>query len=108
MSTGVRLVFSTLPDAALAERLAHQLVELGLAACVKTLPVCRSTYRWEGRIEHATEVPLMIVTSTANYCALEQHLKDAHPYDIPEILAVDCSDGLPDYLRWVLTTSPSS
>ncbi|MBU3667412.1 MAG: divalent-cation tolerance protein CutA [Rhodocyclaceae bacterium] len=102
MSTGVRLVFTTVPEVALAERLACKLIEAGLAACVKTLPACQSTYRWEGRIAHATEIPLMIVTSAEHYAELESQLRDAHPYDIPEILAVDCSDGLPDYLRWAL------
>ncbi len=108
MLTGVRLVFTTVPDEALAEALAQQLVASGLAACVKTLPACTSTYRWEDRIEHATEIPLMIVTPAARYAALEQHLKQIHPYDVPEILAVDCSDGLPDYLQWVLAAGSNN
>lgn len=102
MSTGIRLVFTAVPDEAFAETLAHQLIELGLAACVKTLPACHSTYRWAGRIERATEIPLMIVAPTGRYSALEEHLKMTHPYDVPEILAIDCSGGLPDYLQWAL------
>lgn len=108
MSTGIRLVFTTVPDEALAETLAQKLVTSGLAACVKTLPPCTSTYRWEGRIEHATEIPLMIVVSAARYAALEQHLKEMHPYDVPEILAVDCSDGLPHYLQWALAAGSNN
>lgn len=101
MTTSTRLVFTSVPDEALAEALSQQLVEAGLAACVKALPACKATYRWEGQIEHATEIPLIIVTHSSCYDALEQTLKGAHPYDVPEILAVDCSNGLPDYLRWV-------
>lgn len=105
MTTRIRLVFTSVPDEALAESLAHQLVAAGLAACVKALPACRSTYRWEEQIERTTEIPLIIVAHAEGYEALEQHLKALHPYDVPEILAIDCSAGLPDYLHWVTSVS---
>lgn len=98
------LVFTSAPDAVLAEKMAQHLVGFQLAACVKQLPASQSTYHWEGRIEHATEIPLVIVTTAMAYPALERYLKSAHPYDVPEILALDCSAGLPDYLRWVTDT----
>lgn len=106
MSTQTRLVFTTAPDESQAELLADQLVKAGLAACVKTLPACRSTYRWAGRIEQTTEIPMMIVVAAERYAALEAHIQSAHPYDVPEILAVDCTAGLPAYLNWVETTVP--
>lgn len=99
------IVFTAVPDETLAESLARQLVETGLAACVKALPGCQSTYSWEGQVERTHEIPLIIVAHTRCYAALEQHLKSIHPYDVPEILAVDCSAGLPDYLRWVASVS---
>ena len=105
MANPSRLVFTSVPDEALAESLAQQLVESGLAACVKSLPACKAVYRWEGRIEHATEIPLIIVTHPDCYDALERFLVSAHPYDVPEILAMDCSAGLPDYLRWVASVT---
>lgn len=108
MSTGIRLVFTAVPDEAFAEILAGQLIELGLAACVKTLSACHSTYRWAGQIEHATEIPMIIVAPTICYSALEEHLKNTHPFDVPEILAVDCSAGLPDYLQWALAAGLDS
>ena len=100
MSTDIQLIFTTVPDAALAETIAQQLIASGLAACVKTLPACTATFRWEGKIEQAAEIPLMIVAPTVHYASLEQQLKALHPYDVPEILAIDCTDGLPDYLQW--------
>ena len=105
MTAQTRIVFTSAPDEALAESLAQQLVESGLAACVKALAPCQSTYRWEGKIEQSIEIPLIIVTQAASYEALEQQLRAAHPYDIPEILAIDCSAGLPDYLNWVARVS---
>jgi periplasmic divalent cation tolerance protein len=95
------LVFTNLPDAATAERLAERLINERLAACVNVLPPCRSVYRWQGAIEHADEVPLLIKTTDERYPALEALIRAAHPYDLPEILAIPVAQGLPDYLSWV-------
>ncbi len=96
-----QLLFTTAPDADIANSLAHQLVQSGLAACVKQLPPCQSTYRWQGQIESATEIPLMIISDDSRYAELEAWLKAAHPYDLPEIIALPCTQGLPAYLSWV-------
>lgn len=97
----VLLVITNLPDAASAARLAQQLVEAHAAACVNQLAPCTSTYRWQGRIETATEVPLLIKTTSAAYPRLEQLIRAAHPYELPEIIAVSLTAGLPAYLDWV-------
>lgn len=109
MQAPVSLVFTSVPDTALAASLARQLVEAGLAACVKALAPCTATYRWDGQIECTDEIPLIIVTRSEHYALLEQHIKAVHPYAVPEILAMDCSNGLPEYLRWVAeVTAPES
>lgn len=95
------LVLTTTPDIACAETLADSLVEQGLAACVNILAPCRSVYRWQGSIERAEEVPLLIKTTAQCYAALEQAIRALHPYELPEILAVPVSAGLPAYLDWV-------
>ena len=87
--------------AAKADRLARLLVEEHLAACVQALPGVRSTYRREGVIEQADEVLLLVKTTADRYAALERSLKAHHPYELPEILAIDVAAGLPAYLRWV-------
>ena len=94
------IVFCSVPPAA-ADRLARMLVEERLAACVQALPGLRSTYRWDGAIEQADETLLLIKTTTGRYAALERTLKAHHAYEVPEILAVDASAGLPAYLRWL-------
>jgi periplasmic divalent cation tolerance protein len=96
----LRLVLTTLPNAEIAGRLAHELVEAGLAACVNVLSPCRSIYRWQDAVQEDGEIPLIIKTTAASYAALETFLRAKHPYQIPEILAIDVTDGLPDYLRW--------
>ena len=99
----VLLVITNLPDAASAAKLAQQLIEARVAACVNQLAPCISTYRWQGKIETATEVPLLIKTTQVAYPRLEKLIRAAHPYELPEIIAVPMSDGLPAYLDWVTT-----
>ena len=94
------LVFTTLPDAETAGRLAREMVEARLAACVNVMSPCRSIYRWQEAVEEDGEIPLIIKTTHQQYPALETFLRANHPYQVPEIVAIDVNDGLPDYLRW--------
>jgi periplasmic divalent cation tolerance protein len=104
----VLLVLTNLPDAASASALAGHLVAERLAACVNILAPCRSVYRWQGQIESAEEVPLLIKTSADRYPALEAAIRARHPYELPEIVAVPFSRGLPAYLEWLAAeTRPS-
>jgi periplasmic divalent cation tolerance protein len=96
------LVLCNTPDPDTANRLAQQLVEEQLAACINVLAPCRSVYRWQGKIEHAEEVPLLIKTSEAAYPALEARLAELHPYDVPEIVALSMDYVFPPYLAWLL------
>lgn len=97
----VLICLSTCPDAASAERIATVLVEERLAACVNILPGLRSVYRWQDQIEAANEVLLLIKTSAETYPALQVRLTALHPYELPELLAVEAATGLPAYLEWV-------
>lgn len=97
----VRLVFTTLPDADTAGKLARQLVEQRLAACVNVLAGCLSVYRWQGDVQEDGEVPLIIKTTVDRLPALRDWLKLNHPYELPELVAVEVVDGLPEYLAWV-------
>lgn len=95
------LVITTLPDTELAEDMARLLIEARLAACVNILPPSRSVYRWQGLVQAATEVTLLIKTATARYAQLETEIRKRHPYELPEIVAVPICAGLPEYLGWV-------
>ncbi len=97
----VSLILSTCPDADTAQRLARILVEERLAACVSLLPGAVSTYRWQGRVEQAAEVQLLAKTPADRRDALMARLAELHPYELPEILAVETAAGLPAYLDWV-------
>lgn len=97
----ILLVFTNLPDVSSAEKLAHELIAARAAACVNQLAPCSSTYRWKGNIETTTEVPLLIKTTRTAYPRLEKLIREAHPYELPEIIAVPVIAGLPAYLGWV-------
>jgi len=97
----ILLVITNMPDAAAAEKLAQQIIESHAAACVNQLAPCTSTYRWQDKIETASEVPLLIKTTQAAYPRLEALIRAAHPYELPEIIAVPVSVGLPAYMDWV-------
>ena len=96
------LVLTNLPDRASAEKLAAALVEQRLAACVNVLAPCRSVYRWQGAVQKEEEHPVLIKTTRERYAALEAAIRAAHPYELPEIVAVPIERGLPGYLQWVI------
>ncbi len=94
-------ILTTLPDPTSARQLARRLVEERLAACVNVLDGCTSVYRWQGAVEEASEVVLVIKTVQDRYAALETFLRQQHPYELPEIIALPIAQGLPEYLDWV-------
>ena len=101
------LALTQLPDAAAAHALADHLIEARLAACVSIMAPCRSVYRWQGNLEQAEEVPLLIKTSAERYEALEAAIRARHPYELPEIVAVPIERGLAGYLAWIASeTTP--
>jgi len=95
------MVFTNLPDRDAALGLARALVERRLAACVNVLAGCTSVYRWQGDVEEAAEVPVLLKTRAARYPELEAAIRELHPYELPEIVAVPVVRGLPEYLDWV-------
>jgi periplasmic divalent cation tolerance protein len=97
------LILTNLPDAASAKKIANALIESRAAACVNVLAECHSVYRWQGRVETATEIPLLIKTTAANYPLVEQIVRTQHPYDVPELIAIPITHSLPAYLDWLAT-----
>ncbi|KFN49197.1 divalent-cation tolerance protein CutA [Arenimonas composti] len=96
-----RLVHISCPDDASATALARSLVDARLAACASVLPGMRSVYRWQGAVEQAAEVLLLAKTWADRVDALVEHVRAAHPYDLPEIVAVEITGGLAPYLAWL-------
>jgi len=89
------------------ERLAGLLVESELAACIQILPPMTSIYRWQGKVEQASEVLLLIKTTYAAYPRLEAAIKENHSYQTPEIIALPIEAGSSEYLNWLATSVKS-
>ena len=94
-------VLTNLPDSESAFNLAREVVHLRLAACANVLPGATSFYRWEGREEESSEVPVLIKSTAALYPQLERAIRERHPYEVPEIVSWTIERGLDEYLRWV-------
>lgn len=97
----VIVILTNLPDREVALKLGRDLVTRRLAACVNVLSPCTSVYRWKGEMETAAEVPVLIKTRTTRYAEVEAAIRELHPYELPEIIAVPAVRGLDDYLQWV-------
>jgi periplasmic divalent cation tolerance protein len=95
------VVFVTCPPGPSAGRLATLLVRERLAACVNIVPRIRSVYRWKRKVERAAEVLLVMKTTAKRFPALRRAVCAAHPYDVPEVIAMPIRAGHAPYLKWV-------
>ena len=101
----VQVVLVTAPDSEVAVKLARALVEAGLAACVNVVEGVRSIYRWEGEVRDEREVLLVIKTRRERSDELAARVRELHPYDVPEVLALPVVGGSRPYLDWVRAES---
>jgi periplasmic divalent cation tolerance protein len=97
----VILVLTTLPERAAAEALARELLAARLAACIQIGAAVQSLYHWRGEIETASEIPVAIKTRVELYARVEAAVRARHPYELPEIVAVPITHGLPAYVEWI-------
>jgi len=95
------VVLTHVPDQICAERLAKALIAAKLAACVNVGNAGQSTYEWQGKIEVQTEIPVHIKTSQQHYQKIEELILAMHPYELPDIIALNVHGGYDPYLQWV-------
>lgn len=95
------LVYMTAPSAEVAIDITKAVVGERLAACGNLLPGVRSIYRWQGEICDDAEVLVLFKTTSAGFEALAARVVELHPYDCPEVIAVDIVHGHAPYLEWV-------
>jgi periplasmic divalent cation tolerance protein len=97
-----RIVLTTADNPKEAGQLARTLVEEHLVACATMIPAVQSIYRWQGKIQLATETLLLLKTGTEQLPALEARLHQLHTYQTPEFLVLNVESGSPGYLAWLL------
>ncbi|MEM0155277.1 MAG: divalent-cation tolerance protein CutA [Thermoplasmataceae archaeon] len=95
------IILTTVSKMADAERIAGIMVEEKLAACVNIMESIRSVYRWKGRIVRENEIMLIIKTSRERYKHAMFRIAEIHPYELPETLALEISEGSSKYLKWL-------
>ena len=95
------VILCTCPDEETASRLASGLVEKELVACVNILPGIRSIYRWQGTVQDEPETMMVIKSTRDSFTQLKSWLRENHPYEVPEILALPVGTGLSEYMNWV-------
>ncbi len=102
MADKILLALSTFPDRETAQRISNQLVTKKFAACANILPGIESIYRWKDKIVGGNETLVFFKLSEDRQSAFQEKLRALHPYEVPEIIFVPVSSGLPAYLRWVV------
>ncbi len=102
------IVLSTVPSRESADALAKLLVERRLVACVNVLPGIVSHYRWEGKTESSEELLLLMKCPSGGYDDLQRAIAENHPYQVPEIIALDACRVSESYLLWALEVSTKS
>jgi periplasmic divalent cation tolerance protein len=102
MAEKIVLALSTFPDRETAQRISNQLVTEKFAACANILPNVESIYRWKDKIESGAETFVFFKLGEDRQSAFQEKLRSLHPYEVPEIIFISISNGLPQYLRWVV------
>lgn len=102
MVSQISVVFITAPDQETALLIGRSLVEERLAACANLLPGLRSIFHWQGRVEDEPEVLLILKTRAELVDGLTVRVKELHPYELPEVVALKVDGGLKGYLDWVV------
>jgi len=100
----VVVVLITCPTRRVAQRLAEAAIRQRTAACVNLLPGVHSIFWWEGKIDRAREVLLLLKTTPARVARLTRLVRSLHPYEVPEVIALPVTGGFAPYLRWVKNT----
>ncbi|EAA06793.5 AGAP000670-PA [Anopheles gambiae str. PEST] len=100
------VAFVTTPDSAVATKLARQLVERKLVACVNIIPGLTSIYSWEDKINEDPEVLMMLKTRTDRVEEVIRFVRESHPYSVAEVIAMPIAAGNPPYLDWIGKTVP--
>lgn len=101
MASTARIVLTTAGSQEEARKIAHALVERKLAACVNIVPQVESIYRWQGKVESATEWLLMIKTQAAAFERVRDAIQELHSYELPECVMIDLAGGSQKYLNWI-------
>lgn len=95
------IVFVTIDTAENAQKIAREVVKSHLAACCSIVTGVTSVFFWEGRLKEESELLMILKTRKEVFGLLRDRIRELHPYEVPEVVAVEISDGLQEYLSWI-------
>jgi periplasmic divalent cation tolerance protein len=101
MAEKILLALSTFPDRETARRISKDLIGGKFAACANILPSIESIYRWKEKLESGNETLVFFKVAKKRQSTFQNRLRSLHPYEVPEIVFIPVTSGLPEYLRWV-------
>jgi periplasmic divalent cation tolerance protein len=101
MTDSVLVILCTVPSEDVGVQIARAVLDERLAACVNILPQVRSIYRYRGKLEDERELLLIIKSVRSRYAQLEGRIRELHPYEVCEVVALDAAQGAAPYLAWV-------
>lgn len=101
LSSSLSLIITSFADKKSASAVIRQLVQEHAVACGSMIPAALSIYEWQGKIEEANEVMVLLKTSHSKVEQAKLRLAELHPYEVPEIIALEASDVAPSYFRWL-------
>jgi periplasmic divalent cation tolerance protein len=99
--TDKRLVLTTASSLEESKKIARELVQRRLAACINIIPKIESVYRWEGKVEEAQEFLLLIKTTESAFARVREAIQQFHSYEVPECIALSIEEGSLAYLKWI-------
>lgn len=99
--SGCIIIYVTVPDKDTAQRIAADLLEKKLVACVNITGAVESVYRWKGALEKSGELLMIMKTLKGHFGRVRDRVKELHGYEVPEIISVDIADGYGPYLDWI-------
>jgi periplasmic divalent cation tolerance protein len=100
VNSGYSIIITTFADRGLAKKIAKLLIEQKLVACVQMFPI-ESVYLWKNEICEDSEIAVLVKSKTSLFDKITTVIKGAHPYEVPEIIQIPITDGLPEYLSWI-------
>ncbi|MBI4397820.1 MAG: divalent-cation tolerance protein CutA [Candidatus Omnitrophica bacterium] len=101
MAVKTCLVISTVPDERVGRQIARRLLRSRVCACVNVIRGISSFYWWKGKIDSSKEAILFIKTTKVKFPRLASLLEKIHPYEVPEIIALDIQEGRKSYVHWI-------
>ncbi|KXS14608.1 hypothetical protein M427DRAFT_57512 [Gonapodya prolifera JEL478] len=102
------ILYVTVPDIKVAKSLSTSLLDRHLIACSNIIPSVTSIYRWEGKVTEDSELLMILKSQSHLVDEIANHVRENHPYEVPEVISTRIENGNPAYIKWILDNTAQS